>query len=84
MLLQRGHGSILSGFFRGFSCELLDSLRSSSVYESFNVALSFSTEGVLEFSLIPEVASGFVNSSEDTGGPGSSWLFSVGFSPNVS
>lgn len=84
MLLQRGHGRILSGFFRDFSCELLDSLRSSSGFEFFNVALSFSTEGVLEFSLIPEVASGFVNSSKDTGGPGSSWSFSLALSPNVS
>lgn len=84
MLLQRGHGSILSGFFRVFSCELLDSLCSSSVFEAFNVALSFSTEGVLGFSLIPEAPSGFVDSSEDTGRTPSSFLFAVGFSPIVS
>lgn len=84
MLLQRGHGSILSGFFKGFSCELLDSLCSSSLFEGFKVALSFSTGSVLEFSLIAEVTSGFVNSSEDTGGPGPSSLFSDGFSPKTS
>jgi hypothetical protein len=76
MLLQRGHGRILSGFFRVFSCELLVSLSSSSVLEVCNPSLSFSMEGVLGFSLVPEVASGFEGSSVATGETPSS-CFSV-------
>ncbi|KAJ6403574.1 hypothetical protein OIU84_015482 [Salix udensis] len=76
MLLQRGHGRILSGFFRVFSCELLVSLCSSSVFDVFNAALSFSMEVVLWFSLVAEVASGFESSSVATGETPSS-CFSV-------
>jgi len=80
MLLQRGHGSILSGFFRVFSCEILVSLCSSSVLQTFGVAVSLSTEGVLGFSLIPEDVAGSVNCSEIGGGaPSSSSSVSVGF-----
>lgn len=43
MLLQRGHGSILSGFLRVLSCKLLDSFTSS-------FGLSTSGEGLLESS----------------------------------
>ena len=75
MLLQRGHGMILSGFFRVFSC--IVSLCSSSVFEVFNAVLSFSTEGVFRFSLVPEVASGFEDSLVATGEAPSS-RFSIG------
>jgi hypothetical protein len=83
MLLQRGHGMILSGFFRVFSCELLVSLCSSSVFEVFNAVLSFSTEGVLGFSLVPEVASRFEDSLAATGEAPSSW-FSIVVLPTES
>lgn len=51
MLLHRGHGSILSGFFRVFSCEILVSL-CSPFFEAFIDEVSMSTEGVLGFSLV--------------------------------
>lgn len=84
ILLQRGHGSILSGFFRVFSCEILVSLCSSSFFEHFNVAVSLSADGVLGFSFTPEFASGSVNSSDVEDRAPSSCLVSVTFPPEVS
>lgn len=52
MLLQRGHGSILSGFFKVFSRETLISLCSPSL-EVFRDDVSLSTDGVVGFSLMP-------------------------------
>ena len=40
MLLQRGHGSTLSGFFRVFSCELAASPCSFSVLSPFDFSVS--------------------------------------------
>lgn len=65
MLLQRGQGSILSGFFRVLSWELLVSLCSSSDFEAFKVAASFSVEAVTDSSPVLEAASGLENSSAD-------------------
>uniref|UniRef100_A0A2P2J007 Secreted protein n=1 Tax=Rhizophora mucronata TaxID=61149 RepID=A0A2P2J007_RHIMU len=85
MLLQRGHGRILSGFFGVFSCELLlVSLCSSSVLEVFNSVLSFSTEGVFVFSLVPEVSSDFDGSTTVAVGPLSWGLPSVALSSTMS
>jgi hypothetical protein len=53
MLLHRGHGSILSGFFKVFSCEIVVSL-SSPFLEAFSDDVSLSIKGVLGFSLIPD------------------------------
>ena len=53
MLLHRGHGSILSGFFRVFSWEILVSL-CSPFLEDFSKDVSLSVEGVLGFSKMPE------------------------------
>lgn len=56
MLLQRGHGSILSGFLRVFSCgDVLVSL-CSPFLEGFSeeVSLSAEGEGVLGSSKAPE------------------------------
>lgn len=66
MLLQRGHGSILSGFFKVFSC----SLCSSSDFDAFAVVDSFSAETVVGFSFV-ELAFGSVTSSETV-----EWVFS--------
>ncbi|KAJ0909068.1 hypothetical protein HanRHA438_Chr07g0317491 [Helianthus annuus] len=61
MLLHRGHGSILSGFFNVFSC----SLCSSSDFDTFAVADSFSAESVVVgFSFNVEDAFGSVTSSD--------------------
>lgn len=84
MLLQRGHGIILSGFLRLFSCELLVSSCSSSVFEAFNVATSFSVDAVTDSSPVLEAASGLVDSSFDCVGTPSSFFSSAGSSPNVS
>lgn len=46
MLLHRGHGIILSGFFKVFSSETLVSLCSTFV-EDFNKEFSASADGVL-------------------------------------
>lgn len=62
MLLHRGHGSILSGFFRVFSCEQLASLW-SPLLEDFRDEVSLSTDGVLGFSLIPDDVVGAFKSS---------------------
>lgn len=64
MLLHRGHGSILSGFFRVLSCELLVSSLCSPFLEDFrDTEVSLSAEGVLGFSLIPDdVVGGFKSS----------------------
>ena len=53
MLLHRGHGSTLSGFFSVFSSEALFSLFSPFV-EDFGIDVSVSAEGVLGFSNMPE------------------------------
>ena len=83
MLLQRGQGTILSGFLRILSCELLVSSCSSSVFEVFNVAAFLSVDTVIDSSSVLEAASGLVNSSVDCVGIPSSFFSSDGFSPNV-
>ena len=55
MLLHRGHGRILSGFFRVFSWEILVSL-CSPFLEDFGKEVSLSAEEVLGFSKMPEDA----------------------------
>jgi len=55
MLLHRGHGSILSGFFGVFSSEALVSL-CSSFSGDFCSDVSVSAEGVLGFSSMSEAA----------------------------
>lgn len=59
MLLQRGQGRILSGFFRVFSCEMLVSLWSPA-FEGLGGSGSFPTDGVLGLS---HDVSGSFNSS---------------------
>ena len=59
VLLQRGHGSILSGFFIVFSSEALVSLCSSFLEGSGELG-SFSTDGV---SGLPHGVFGSFNSS---------------------
>ena len=68
MLLQRGHGSILSGFLSVFSCELVSSLCSLSVLPVFDFPVSSSIEGVLGLTLGSGEVSGFVDSSLLEGG----------------
>lgn len=53
MLLHRGHGITLSGFFGVFSSEALVSL-CSPFAEDFCSDVSVSAEGVLGFSSVPE------------------------------
>jgi len=62
MLLHRGHGSTLSGFFGVFSSEALVSLCSPFV-EDFGTDVSVSGEGVLGFSNMPEDVVGDFKSS---------------------
>ena len=54
MLLQRGHGSTLSGFFRVLSCDGLVVVASlwSPFLEDFSMEVSLSVEGVLGFSVV--------------------------------
>lgn len=56
MLLQRGHGSTLSGFFRVLSCDGLVVVASlwSPFLEDFSMEVSLSVEGVLGFSRLHE------------------------------
>ena len=70
MLLQRGHGIILSGFLRGFS----------GLFVSFWSVFGFSSsmEGVLGLSSESSIGSGFAGSSVIEGG-GLSCSLSVGF-----
>lgn len=83
MLLQRGHGSTLSGFFRVFSCELAASPCSFSDLPPFDFAVSSSMEGVLGFTIasgdVPEI---LVSSASRGGSASSSSL--VTFSTLVS
>lgn len=84
ILLQRGQGSILSGFLRFLSCDLLVSLSSSSVFEVFKVVVSLSMGRVMDSSQVPEAVSGLLTSSNDWVGAPSSFFLSVGFSPSES
>lgn len=64
MLLHRGHGSILSGFFRVFSSDvLLVSFGSSFLLVLFGEGVSFSAPGVLGSSLTPDDVAEHINSS---------------------
>lgn len=66
MLLHRGHGSILSGFFGGVlscGCDTLVSLCAPLLLlEDFTREVSFSAEGVLGFSKRPEDVGDFRSS----------------------
>ena len=70
MLLQRGHGRILSGFFRVFSSEFcVPSLCALSVLATFDFAFSSFIEGVLGFTLVSgNVSFRFLESSSAFGG----------------
>ena len=72
MLLQRGHGSTLSGFFRVFSCELAASPCSFSVLSPFDFSVSSSMEGVLGFTIASGDEPEFLVSSAFGGGSTSS------------
>lgn len=62
MLLHRGHGRILSGFFRPLlSCDSLVSL-CSPFLEDFRREVSLSDEGVLGFSKMVEDVGDFESS----------------------
>lgn len=82
MLLHRGHGSILSGFFRVFSSEPLVSL-CSPFFEAFIDEVSLSAEGVVGFSLMLDDV-GFFESSEIRCEVPSSCLFVVNSLPKGS
>lgn len=71
MLLQRGQGRILSGFFKVFSCALaaLAWFFSLSIFTIFDFALSSFMEGVLGLTLLESGnVSGFIESSVSEGG----------------
>lgn len=76
MLLQRGHGITLSGFFSVvFSCDWAGSLCSL-----FDFAVSSSMEGVSGFTTAPGEVLEFLVSSSFAGGRSASCSFSLPFS----